>query len=270
MARYTEAEWNAEGEKLFGPDKDKWAFECPNCKNVMSLERARAEFVELKGSKWLVYQECVGRYSVVAHMAKKVDGKACDWCSYGLFRGPDVVVMPDGKETGVFAFARPTVKSLVVEPLVALTLWRPWDTAIFHLGKPLENRDWPCPPRLIGQRIALHSGKKFDQEGACAIVELAVADGISPKVVEQHLLRAEKLDSVILGTVKIGRCISRAQPRLGSPDPLALSRWFFGKFGWVCEDSFPLPTPVPCRGAQGLWRVPDDIAARVRAQELRR
>jgi hypothetical protein len=27
-----------------------------------------------------------------------------------------------------------------------------------------------------------------------------------------------------------------------------------------------LPTPIPCRGMQGLWKLPDDVAARVQAQ----
>ena len=38
-----------------------------------------------------------------------------------------------------------------------------------------------------------------------------------------------------------------------------MEQWRFGRV-------FALPEPVPCKGAQGLWRVPDDVAARVRAQ----
>ncbi len=32
------------------------------------------------------------------------------------------------------------------------------------------------------------------------------------------------------------------------------------------EPALPLAEPVPCRGALGLWRVPDDVESAVRAQ----
>lgn len=150
----------------------------------------------------------------------------------------------------------------------ALTLWRPWDTAILYLGKPVENREWGPPSNLIGQRIALHSGKKFDEEGACTIVKLCHAAQFPPPAfVEACLDRAEKLDSVILGTVRIARVLERRQQHFGAPDPLATSPWFFGSFGWVCEDVIAFPEPVPCKGAQGLWTLPPDVEARVRDQE---
>jgi hypothetical protein len=149
----------------------------------------------------------------------------------------------------------------------ALTLWRPWDTAILYLGKPIENRDWAPPPSVIGQRIALHSGKKFDEAGAVKVVELARFHGITDKVIELMLDRSEKLDSVILGTVRIGSVLSRAQLAFGTPDPLATSPWFFGAFGWVCEEPIAFQEPVPCKGAQGLWTLPPHIEAAVLAQE---
>jgi hypothetical protein len=39
--------------------------------------------------------------------------------------------------------------------------------------------------------------------------------------------------------------------------------WFTGPYGWTLDDVVALPAPVPCRGAQGLWPVPDDVAALV-------
>lgn len=150
----------------------------------------------------------------------------------------------------------------------ALTLWRPWDTAILRLGKPVENRDRPPPAKLIGQRFALHSGKKFDMDGAATIFLLAHKEGFSREVIRVALARSEALDSVILGTVKLARVISRDRPQLGAPDPLASSPYFFGDYGWVCEDVFALPEPVPCKGAQGLWSLPPDVEAKVLAQEV--
>lgn len=39
-----------------------------------------------------------------------------------------------------------------------------------------------------------------------------------------------------------------------------------GPIGWVLADVIALPEPVPCRGAQGLWTLPDDVERRVMAQ----
>ena len=154
----------------------------------------------------------------------------------------------------------------MAEPMLALTLWRPWDTAMLLLGKPLENRDWPPPPQLIGKRFALHSGRKFDEDGAFTIMKLAYDAGVSAVVIGAALERAEKIESAIIGTVKLGRVLRRVQ-RSFPLDALANSPWFFGDFGWVCEDPFLLPEPVPCRGAQKLWKMPPDVEARVIAQE---
>lgn len=92
----TQAEWTAKGLELFGEDRENWAFACPMCGNEMSIARARRDFPELKGCKWAPHQECIGRYT------RKVD---CDWCAYGLFPGPVIVTMEDGKEVATFEFA---------------------------------------------------------------------------------------------------------------------------------------------------------------------
>jgi hypothetical protein len=46
-------------------------------------------------------------------------------------------------------------------------------------------------------------------------------------------------------------------------------RWFFGPFGYVLRDVRALATPVPCRGWQGFWTLPDDIESAVNEQLAR-
>lgn len=104
MALIKHADWEAKGQALFGPDMEKWVFVCPSCGHAISLEKARAEFPELKGCGWSPGQECLGRHS--PKVVQK-DGTRCDWAAYGLFRGPDIVVLADGKEIAVFEFAQP-------------------------------------------------------------------------------------------------------------------------------------------------------------------
>jgi hypothetical protein len=42
------------------------------------------------------------------------------------------------------------------------------------------------------------------------------------------------------------------------------SKWFFGPYGFTLTDAKPLPF-VACRGALGLFDVPEDVAATLRA-----
>ncbi len=39
-----------------------------------------------------------------------------------------------------------------------------------------------------------------------------------------------------------------------------------GRFGWVLADVTPLAVPIPCRGQQGLFELPADVAAALEAR----
>jgi hypothetical protein len=143
----------------------------------------------------------------------------------------------------------------------ALTLWRPWEIAILSGSKTVENRSWPPPKSVIGTRIALHAGKKYDYVSAEAIKQVL------------GLATIESTPGVIVGTVLIagyvkigtkGRDGTATSPELL---PLLKSVWFFGEYGWALQDVRALAKPVPCKGMQGLWVVPPEIEAEVLRQE---
>lgn len=92
----TEQEWVAKGTEFFGDDREVWKFVCPACGDELSLAEAMEKYPELRGCNWAPGQECIGRYT------DKVD---CDWCAYGLFRGPLLIKREDGRETPAFDFA---------------------------------------------------------------------------------------------------------------------------------------------------------------------
>lgn len=146
----------------------------------------------------------------------------------------------------------------------ALTLWRPWDWAILN-GKPVENRNWKPPPAIVGQRIALHSGKVYDYEAGVMIREL--------------LGRCETLPAGhIVGTTLVVGWVERdteacrrngVKTLISAPglDWALESPWFFGPYGWVLQDTRALARPIPRKGAQGLWLVPTPLVERIREQE---
>ena len=135
--------------------------------------------------------------------------------------------------------------------LLALTLHRPWDWAVLHAGKPVENRTWAPPAWLLNKHIAIHAGKSYDHEGAEWIRRTfdiqAPADHDLPS-------------GVIVGVAKL---VGWYQEGDGMRAP---SPWAFGPCCWELEERTALATPVPCRGAQRLWKVPEPQLAEVRAQ----
>jgi len=142
----------------------------------------------------------------------------------------------------------------------ALTLIQPWSFAVAHLGKPIENRTWAPPDWLLGQRIAIHAGKKVDED---AIRQLRRVGFNCPGPTGLVAGRIEST-AILVGWCWPGRGVMLAE---GYEDPNATSSpWWGGPCGWLLDDVHALHAPIPCRGAQGLWKVSPDIEARIREQ----
>ena len=106
----------------------------------------------------------------------------------------------------------------------ALSIKQPWPNCIFHEGKDIENRDWPT--KMRGWFI-VHASKTYD--------------GGKPPAGHADLPFGG-----IVGMARIVDCVSESD-----------SRWFFGKFGFVLRDAFPVSL-VPCRGQLGFFTPPED------------
>ena len=143
--------------------------------------------------------------------------------------------------------------------IFALTLRHPWPWAVVSLGKRIENRRWR-PSLAVGMWYAIHGGK------------MPVGDALSDVADHARELALKFLhklpsdanpklqDAILTGIVAIakhGGCVKE------SADP-----WFDGApyIGWKMDDLIVLKQPIPCRGAQGLWRVPDDVAEQLLRQ----
>jgi hypothetical protein len=136
---------------------------------------------------------------------------------------------------------------MAADTLRALTLWQPWAYAVAHLGKDVENRTWKPWPSVIGTRIAIHAAAKVDQ-----VAERDAAGFICHRTTGVLPLHLDLPRAAIVATARVTGVVTE------SADP-----WFVGPYGWKLDEVIALPTPVPCRGAQGLWIVPPDVAAQV-------
>jgi hypothetical protein len=162
-----------------------------------------------------------------------------------------------------------------------LTVRQPWCWAIVHGGKPVENRSWAV--RYRGP-VWLHAGarSRWDPAG-----------GQSPLMRQQwkRWLRASVPDwpglpasDVTLGRrttlMPFGAVVALAHvagchpsERCQQPPahrfalPTFCSPWAIaGQCHVVLRGICPLPEAVPCKGALGLWRLPDEVEKAVREQ----
>ena len=117
----------------------------------------------------------------------------------------------------------------------ALSIKQPYPHHIFHDGKDVENRDWPTKGR--GWFI-VHAGVSKTELDMDDPAEAAMPRG------------------GVVGMARIVDCVTEMD-----------SRWFFGRYGFVLRDAFPLPL-VNCRGKLGFFNLEPDTLRGV-AQHIR-
>ena len=127
----------------------------------------------------------------------------------------------------------------------ALSIKQPWVYAILREGKVIENRSWQ---RAFRGWVALHASAQPQRDAGfprgIRIPDLA------------------KLDySAICGVARVVDIVSKSR-----------SKWFWRSedgstnYGWVLADVTALKTPIPCKGALGLWQVSPKVFRELQRQ----
>ena len=150
--------------------------------------------------------------------------------------------------------------------MYAITLHQPWASLIALGLKTVETRSWPAPARLVGERIAVHAGKRLvRQPGECierelraqwgedwrviiptgAVVATAVLAGMAP-VERTDLLEGCAVHD--LGA-EIGCAVGTGRTPIDPWGDFSAGRWL-----WFLDDVEALPEPVPAIGRQSFWR----------------
>ena len=124
----------------------------------------------------------------------------------------------------------------------AITLTQPWASAIALGWKRIETRSWYTSYR---GPLLIHAAKTFPP-AARKFAEEERAMGRCPDELPLGALIARaRLVKVVPTTEVVPSDLER---RLGDFWP---RRW-----AWLLEDVEPLPEPIPCKGALGLWEYP--------------
>ena len=177
------------------------------------------------------------------------------------------------------AAAEPTPVSPPPHAIRGLTIQRPWAGAIVHGTKRIENRTWYPAPKLLedgGLWLAVHAGAHWDALGAELCLPRwpeARDEVMGHEQAGEFPLRDERgwpAFARAKGIVGVAR-VEFACPveDLGvylrrSHGGTASTLWAAGPVCWVLRDVRPLPRPIPCRGALGLWELPPGVLEVVR------
>ena len=140
----------------------------------------------------------------------------------------------------------------------AITLHQPWASLIAHGVKDIETRSWPPPQTMVGQRIAIHAGKRIVGPRSLNLETQEAIEGLYgpqwPKAIPAGAVVATAV-LVNAGQVKglEGPLVTLAS----SPtvDPVAhdpYGDFTPGRWLWFLVDVEPFD-PVPAVGRQGLW-----------------
>ncbi|HEV7298716.1 MAG TPA: ASCH domain-containing protein [Tepidisphaeraceae bacterium] len=157
----------------------------------------------------------------------------------------------------------------------AISLWQPWATLIAVGAKRIETRSWSTHYR---GRLAIHAAKRWPRE----LSDLCVEPGPIREALERsgHLdINAERMTlsmpvGVVVGTCyladvfpvdagsqyyRIGGDAQRSVTLPPAEPELSFGDYTPGRFAWILTEIVALPKPVPFRGAQGFFDVPDDL-----------
>jgi hypothetical protein len=131
----------------------------------------------------------------------------------------------------------------------AISLWQPWASAMALGLKSIETRHWPT--RVRGT-VAIHAAKRWTRD------EREEAEDFA------RLFNAPSLLDPPLGSIiAIGNLVTcwRVEEWRGvvSDQERAFGNYADGRYGWRFEAIQALAEPIPYRGAQGFFDVPDEL-----------
>ena len=170
-----------------------------------------------------------------------------------------------------------------------LTLHRPWPWAFCFDTKRAENRPWA--PRSVeedGEKhwllrkpvdgviearqsvklyLAIHAGSTLDREALAYLHDRNRAQG--------GVIDFDNEPQRIVGVGRLARVLDVWATLPEDPLRAPHEEWIYDPpkdevpegrrpYAWILEDFIAFRSPIPAKGAQGLWRLEPDLYARVR------
>ena len=142
----------------------------------------------------------------------------------------------------------------------AITLHQPWATLIEMGLKQIETRDWSPPARMIGQRIAIHAGKRMADHADLNVLILTQMRGRYGVGWGTKIPIGVMVATAVLGDTLVvvqenpdGSVTAARGDTTKRIEPDGYGDFSVGRHLWMLEDIARIDPPVPARGAQKLW-----------------
>ena len=138
----------------------------------------------------------------------------------------------------------------------ALSLTQPWAELVVLGEKQYETRSWST--RMTGL-IAIHASKSFPKWAK----DLTVNDPYYVTGVGKYGTGRLALGAIV-GVVEIVKMhrTQDVQHNLGSKE-IAFGDYGDDRWAWELLNPVKLVSPIPCRGALGLWEIPEATLAQL-------
>jgi hypothetical protein len=135
----------------------------------------------------------------------------------------------------------------------AFSLWQPWASLWLSPRKPHETRHWST---IYRGKLAVHAAQHFERN-------FPAGDPLR-EILEDEFGSHWGRDlpkGCILGWVDLVSVRSMTETQPVDDDDRACGNWSSERFAWRRGAYSILNTPVPFRGRQGLFNVPDELLA---------
>jgi len=138
----------------------------------------------------------------------------------------------------------------------AITLWQPWATWIAWGWKTIETRRHNRLASLVGQRIAIHAGKRWHEEA----FEIAQRWLSADREIDTRLIRRFShgdnpglAPANMTGIVCTGLVLAAGIVGAGDSEAAMCDCSGNDLFGLVLDEIRAFDTPIPATGHQGIW-----------------
>lgn len=137
-----------------------------------------------------------------------------------------------------------------------LSLWQPWATLVAIGAKQCETRSWSTSHRGV---IAIHASRRWTPELKRLVREWPFQEALA----EVFGMPARWGDVLPFGAIVAFAQLADVKLINANTTPLNEREFKFGdytpgRYRWDLVDVVRLNTPIPCKGHQGLFEIPDD------------
>lgn len=142
----------------------------------------------------------------------------------------------------------------------AISLWQPWASLVVLGKKRIETRSWATSYR---GPLLVHAAKRWGPDERAICWERPFVDALAEFVGTMPGDRLLPLGCII-GMVNVTGCILTTAANVPAGDEYYFGDYAPGRYQWHTSDAIAFAEPIPWKGSQGFFDVPDQVIATAR------